>query len=248
MFTPHWTLRLGPAVHLLNRWHEDPRCLLILEQGIDTEMALSPFKPVAIRVLQCSFLSGIPSHKIYPLLMMLKPKLVLVHEDLRHICPRGGKNSLPFLFYSMDSSLRVPHIKDVFGGRLMTDLASRLQPRRLTSREMAIARLRAKLVLNQGRVLLICPKKPSLANSRILLWGSVDAVQLLVALKAKGMNCSITKNDNVTAPDDDSRSFRILVSEEAVIETSATRTVICTTDAALAKLIYEVLLTVCDGI
>ncbi|KAK8964541.1 hypothetical protein KSP40_PGU012575 [Platanthera guangdongensis] len=102
---------------------------------------------------------------------------------------------------------------------------------------MAIAVLRAKVVLNQGRVLVLCPKKPSLANSRMLLCGYVDVVQLLAALKMNGMNCSIVKNDGVTVPDDDSRSICILVSEEAVIETSATRTVICTKYAALDKLI-----------
>ncbi|KAK8961788.1 hypothetical protein KSP40_PGU013943 [Platanthera guangdongensis] len=178
-----------------------------------------------------------------------KARKLHVHEDLRHICTsRGGKKLFQFLFYSMTSTLRVPNLKDDFGGRLMTDLATQLQPRRLTSKEMAIARLRAKVVLKQGRVLVVCPKKPSLANSRMLLWGYVDAVQLLAALKAKGMNCSIVKKDEVTVLDDDSRSIRILVSEEAVIETSATRTVICTKDAALAKLIYEILRSVCDGI
>ncbi|RLN04807.1 hypothetical protein C2845_PM13G16730 [Panicum miliaceum] len=28
---PHWSLRLGPAVHLLHRWRADRRCLLVLE-------------------------------------------------------------------------------------------------------------------------------------------------------------------------------------------------------------------------
>ncbi|KAK8961789.1 hypothetical protein KSP40_PGU013942 [Platanthera guangdongensis] len=150
---------------------------------------------------------------------MLKPKLVLVHEDLRHICTsRGGKNSFPFLFYLMTSTLHALNLKDDYGGRLMTDLAARLQPRRLTSKEMAIPRFRAKVVLNQGRVLVVCPKKP---------WGYVDVVQLLAALK-KGMNCLIAKNDEVTVLNDSSRSVRILVSEEAVIETSAARTIICT--------------------
>lgn len=31
MFSPHWSLRLGPAVHLLRRWHADESCLLVLE-------------------------------------------------------------------------------------------------------------------------------------------------------------------------------------------------------------------------
>ncbi|RWW88824.1 hypothetical protein BHE74_00002284, partial [Ensete ventricosum] len=31
IFSPHWSLRLGPVVPLLRRWHADPKSLLILE-------------------------------------------------------------------------------------------------------------------------------------------------------------------------------------------------------------------------
>lgn len=31
VFCPHWSLRHGPAVHLLHRWRADKRCLLVLE-------------------------------------------------------------------------------------------------------------------------------------------------------------------------------------------------------------------------
>lgn len=31
MFSPHWSLRLGPVVHLLHHWHADPRCVLVVE-------------------------------------------------------------------------------------------------------------------------------------------------------------------------------------------------------------------------
>nr|CAB3479190.1 unnamed protein product [Digitaria exilis] len=75
---PHWSLRLGPAVHLLRRWHSDKRCLLVLEQGNDAELCLKPFMPLAIQVLECSFLSGLRTEKIDTLLGVLKPKFVMV--------------------------------------------------------------------------------------------------------------------------------------------------------------------------
>lgn len=31
VFCPHWNLRLGPAVHLLQRWKDDENSLLVLE-------------------------------------------------------------------------------------------------------------------------------------------------------------------------------------------------------------------------
>lgn len=58
-FSPHWSLRLGPVVHLLRRWSGDENSLLIMEEGVDADLALLPFKPMAMKVLQCSFLSGI---------------------------------------------------------------------------------------------------------------------------------------------------------------------------------------------
>ena len=116
VFSPSWSLRLGPAVHLLQRWCQDENSLLVLEvliyplnsvkffqfscaiiynhnswdnltntkvgtaqydctqNEIDAELALLPFKPVTMKVLQCSFLSGIKyrsSHLDTYLLLLL---------------------------------------------------------------------------------------------------------------------------------------------------------------------------------
>jgi integrator complex subunit 9 len=135
---PHWSLRLGPAVHLLRHWHADKRCLLVVEvkvrppfaepniylllidvvlllncinlclqQGNGAELSLKPFMPLAIQVLECSFLSGVRyirtslcfwyyrlyvekkdnfldnrAGKIDPLLGVLKPKFVMVWWSL----------------------------------------------------------------------------------------------------------------------------------------------------------------------
>ncbi|GAB2279272.1 hypothetical protein Dimus_013917 [Dionaea muscipula] len=59
VFCPHWSLRLGPAVHFLQRWRSNKNSLLVLEKGVDADLALLPFKPVMMKVLQCSFLSTV---------------------------------------------------------------------------------------------------------------------------------------------------------------------------------------------
>ncbi|KAL3729063.1 hypothetical protein ACJRO7_033634 [Eucalyptus globulus] len=54
---PHWSLRLGPPVHLLRRWHGDEKSLLTWG-----DKALLPFDhpmEMKMKVLLCSFLSGI---------------------------------------------------------------------------------------------------------------------------------------------------------------------------------------------
>ncbi|KAG0483672.1 hypothetical protein HPP92_011756 [Vanilla planifolia] len=247
VFAPHWTLRMGPVLNLLDRWHADSRCLLILEEGVDAEMVLLSFKKLAIRVLQCSFLSGIRSRKIFPLLHMLQPKLVLLPDDLRPLCTSGW-NTFSLLFYSVNSTVRVPNQLKNLEGHLMTDLAFQLQPKRLASKEMAIARFCGKLILRKGNYLLVPPTKPlNLSRTRLLLWGYVDAIRLLVALKDKGLSCSIERDENAVSQGGP-ECVRIKVEENAVIETSTNRTLICTEDTAIAALIQEALCCACDGI
>ncbi|CAH9077266.1 unnamed protein product [Cuscuta epithymum] len=59
IFCPHWSLRLGPVVHLLRRWCTNSDSLLVMEEGVDIDLAVLPFKPMEMKVLKCSFLSGI---------------------------------------------------------------------------------------------------------------------------------------------------------------------------------------------
>jgi len=92
---------------LLRRWHADKRNLLVLEQGVDAELALKPFMPAAIQVLECSFLSGIKARKVNPLLAVLKPKLVLVCYDLfSRIHPVELLFSKPAIVYLCSTSPR----------------------------------------------------------------------------------------------------------------------------------------------
>uniref|UniRef100_A0A0D3CM10 Beta-Casp domain-containing protein n=1 Tax=Brassica oleracea var. oleracea TaxID=109376 RepID=A0A0D3CM10_BRAOL len=80
VFAPHWSLRLGPSVQLLQRWRGDPKSLLVLEDGISSGLGLLPFRPIAMKILQCSFLSGVRLQKLPTLLSFLQPKIVLVPD------------------------------------------------------------------------------------------------------------------------------------------------------------------------
>ncbi|KAG1371128.1 integrator complex subunit 9 [Cocos nucifera] len=225
---------------------KDPRCVIIVEEGVDAEMALMPFKTVAIKVLQCSFLSGIRMQKVKPLLEMLQPKLVLFPEDLKMQCPLRDDSSCSFLYYSKNVMLRVPGLTSDFEVCLATDLAFQLKPRKLTERNMAIARLKGQLLLNNGKYLLVASKELlDLSNKQLLHWGSADSVRLLMALQERGIIGSIHWDKNAT---DGVFSIQITKPEEAIIETSATKTVIYCRDKTMAAIIYEAFSSVCDGI
>ncbi|KAL6616579.1 hypothetical protein ACP70R_038849 [Stipagrostis hirtigluma subsp. patula] len=243
---PHWSLRLGPAVHLLRRWGADKRCLLVLEQGNDAELSLKPFMPLAIQVLECSFLSGVKVRKIDPLLGVLKPKFVLLPEDLKSRCP-VKERAWSFIYYSKGKTIEVPHLQEDFVVYLATDVASGLQPRKLDE-TTAVARLRSKLLLSNGRYMLAAAEKQSDQSKRNRLhWGAVDPGRLLSALQDKGMICSFAADDNPAAAGS-GRSIVITDPGDAVVKIASDRTRIYCDDEQITYHIYDALSSVCNGI
>ncbi|URE05802.1 Beta-Casp domain, partial [Musa troglodytarum] len=246
IFSPHWSLRLGPVVPLLHRWHADPKSLLILEQGVNVEVALLPFRPVAIKVLQCSFLSGIMMHKVEPVLEILHPKLVLYPEDLRIQDPAKENNSWSYLYYSENVQLRVPSFVEDFKACLETNLTFQLRPRRLTQQNIAIARLKGRIFLSKGKYFLAAPRIPmESSNKQLLYWGSIEPTCLLMALQERGLVGTIHWNEDAA---NSVCTIQITNPEKAVIETSARKTTISCEDENTATLIYEALGNLCDGI
>ncbi|OAY77893.1 Integrator complex subunit 9, partial [Ananas comosus] len=246
VFSPHWSLRFGSVVQLLNRWHSDHNSLLILEQEVDAEMALLPFKTLAMKVLQCSFLSGLKMQKVQPLLELLRPKLVLFPEVLRPHCPIKEGGSFAFLYYSENVRLRVPNSRKGFEVQLATELAFQLEPRRLLEGSMAIARLQGRLLLSKGKYLLVSGKKPlKQSNEQMLLWGSVDPARLILALEERGIVGSICDDDKAA---DGYWFIQVSKPEEGLIKSSASETVISCDDERTSALIFEALCSVCDGI
>nr|CAD1833440.1 unnamed protein product [Ananas comosus var. bracteatus] len=272
VFSPHWSLRFGSVVQLLNRWHSDHNSLLILEQEVDAEMALLPFKTLAMKVLQCSFLSGL--NEIMLVMKQLHNRLgcvcLILHacyvldaesstiagtatakarsvpEVLRPHCPIKEGGSFAFLYYSENVRLRVPNSRKGFEVQLATELAFQLEPRRLLEGSMAIARLQGRLLLSKGKYLLVSGKKPlKQSNEQMLLWGSVDPARLILALEERGIVGSICDDDKAA---DGYWFIQVSKPEEGLIKSSASETVISCDDERTSALIFEALCSVCDGI
>ncbi|KAF2938291.1 hypothetical protein DAI22_03g107100 [Oryza sativa Japonica Group] len=248
VFCPHWSLRHGPAVHLLHRWRADKRCLLVLEQGVDAELTLKPFMPLAIQVLGCSFLSGIKVGKIDPLLGLLKPKLILFPEGQKSLCPATDKQPWSFLYYSKGKTIEVPNMREEFEVRMTTEVAFGLQPRQL-DKTTAVARLKAKLLLSNGQYVLAAAKSELDRSERHLLhWGTVDASCIPSALQEKGIVCSFSADADYSAPSDRERVISITSPGEALVKVTSERTTIYCDDEETAERVYDALRSICNGI
>lgn len=245
VFCSHWSLRIGPVVHLLQRWRGDPNSLLVLEEGVDVDVALTPFKPMAMKVLQCSFLSGIKMQKVQPLLELLKPKIVLLPKELRMQVQAASVSSPSCLYYYEGETLVIPSLRLDFEADLSTDLAFQLQPRRTSQENIAVARFRGELLVSQGKHLLVSAMEPvEFQQGQLLHWGSIDQNRLLQALQEKGINGSL---DNRSITDSPSLIY-IDKPSRALIQISTTGTIISAADEALASLIFEAVNSVLDGI
>ncbi|KAK1552184.1 hypothetical protein Q3G72_011997 [Acer saccharum] len=249
VFCPHWSLRLGPAVHLLRRWCGDPNSLLVLEDETDADIALLPFKPMSMKVLQCSFLSGIKLQKVKPLLKTLQPKSVLFPEDLRNRVSFTNINSFSVSHYSENETLRIPSLKESSELEIATDLASQLRWSNLKQRNLNITRLKGELLIDQGKHRLLSGNEQdgSSQNKPILHWGSPDLENLLAALSKMGINGHVEQS-MTDAESDKACIVHVQDPNKALIEVRATGTIINAADEDLASRIFEAIVNVLEGI
>ncbi|XP_076907742.1 uncharacterized protein LOC143564313 [Bidens hawaiensis] len=244
VFCSHWSLRLGPVVHLLQRWHADPNALLVLEEGVDTDFALSPFKPIAMKVLECSFISSIKLEKVPQLLKMLQPKLILLPDCTKPYF-NSLNESLSCLFFTEDETVRVPSTKNLLELNIATDLASQLTLSRLKSEELTISRLKGELFVDQGKHYLVAEKPAMpLKTMPLVHWGKVDLQNLLLALEKIGVKGSMEK----VKAEDECMVLHVSEPNKALIQVKETSTVISTGDESLASLISDAVHGLLNGV
>ncbi|KAK8630137.1 hypothetical protein V6N13_078947 [Hibiscus sabdariffa] len=246
VFCPHWSLRLGPVVHLLRYWCLDPNSLLILESGVDANLALLPFKPMEMKVLQCSFLSGMSLQKVQPLLKTLQPKLLLFPKELR--CKIQISEANTIFRYSENETLRIPTSKESTEIDIATDLASKLRWKPL--KKETITRLDGELVMDQGKHRLLSGFRPADSKQQRLLlhWGSPDLKGLLTELSKMGITGTVKKVSDEAEPENAAGIIDIVGPEKALIDVRETGTVIIAANDNLASHIFKAIDIVLDGI
>ncbi|MBA0876293.1 hypothetical protein Goshw_023947 [Gossypium schwendimanii] len=246
VFCPHWSLRLGPVVHLLRYWCSDPNSLLILEGGDDANLALLPFKPMAMKVLQCSFLSGISLQKVQPLLKALQPKLLLFPKDLRCKIQISEVNTI--IHYSENETLCMPSSKESTEIDIATDLASQFHWK--TLKQETVTRLDGELFMDQGKHRLLSGFRQSDSKQHrpLLHWGSPDLKRLLTELSKMGITGTLKKNMDSAESKNAAGIIDIDDPEKALIDVRETGTVIITADENLASHIFKAIDIVLDGI
>ncbi|OWM78440.1 hypothetical protein CDL15_Pgr016164 [Punica granatum] len=251
VFCPHWNLRLGPAVHLLRRWHGDQNSLLVLEDEVDSGIALLPFSTtMKMEVLRCSFLSGIKLKKVQPLLGTLQPKLVLLPEDLSKRMRCSDANSFSVIHYSVNETVQIPSPDDGLDLDIAPEVIPQLQWRSLREENLSIARLKGKLAMRNGKHLIFPRDELAHPKSEPLLhWGSPDLQRLLTSLSEMGVSGSLLENSGNKERGTATASIvHIQEPNKALVEVRETGTTIITSDKKLASLIFEAVSCVLDGV
>ncbi|CAN0909990.1 Integrator complex subunit 9 homolog [Linum grandiflorum] len=176
VFAPHWSLRLGPIVHLLRRWSSNENSLLVLEDGIDAEIALLPFKPVEMNVLQCSFLRERKLQETEYLLKVLQPKTLVVSrsvfpDDLKQKL-RVSNPSPTVLYFTEGETLSLPSSSQGNTDlEIASDLAKRFSWQRIEHHGVVndITRLEGELLMQHGKLRLQLPSVSGSSSERNFL-------------------------------------------------------------------------------
>lgn len=212
--------------------------MLVLEKGLDADLALLPFKPLAMKILQCSFLSGIRLGKVVPLLEKLQAKCILFPEDLRTAIDIPKAKPFSVVYYSENHTLRVPSLKRCAKLEISTDVASRFRWINLKEEDINITRLKGELSMEHGRHWLLLGPDSTEA--------SIDLGRLSAVLQVMGINSSVEQ----AASGGVAGTLVLHVHEPSValVEVKQTRTVISTSDKHLASCIFEAVDRVLCGV
>ncbi|XP_074368940.1 uncharacterized protein LOC141708970 [Apium graveolens] len=249
VFCPHWSMRLGPAVHLLRRCCGDPNSLLIVEDAEYTDLALLPFKPMTIKVLQCSFLSGIKLQKFEPLLNILQPKVLMIPENSRQYIPPTFNTSMSLKYFSGKETSWIPELKTTSELQIATDLTLQFQWKKLNNKETSIARMNGQLLSEHGKQRLIFQKDQEASShaKSLMHWGKLDRKKLLASLQKMGIN-GFVEQENIDTESENPAIIHISEPGKALIEMKGTNIVISTDDEDLASLIHKVICSNLDCI
>lgn len=145
--------------------------------------------------------------------------------------------------------MRVPCLKDNIELKIATDLASQFHWKNLSNEDINVSRLKGELFLENGKhhLFLRDEEENSKKQRPLLHWGSPDIGRFLTALSKLGINATLeyVKSNN------ESQTTCVLHVQDphrALIEVGATSTFITAANENVAKLIFEVIDSIMDGI
>ncbi|KAL3654735.1 hypothetical protein CASFOL_001470 [Castilleja foliolosa] len=240
-------LHLFPAIHSpeLLRWCGDQNSLLVMEEEVDASLALLPFKPMIMKVLQCSFLSGMSLQKSHNLLQMLQPRHVLFPEFCRqHITHL--ETSFSFDYYHENEMIHILYTKEYTKLEIAIESLCRLPYTTLQKQDIDVARLKGELVVEQGRYKLLAGNEQATTQAKPLLhFGRVDLNVLLMTLQKMSMSTTV---EDVKGADGTHTATLVHITEpsEAIIKITEAQTLITTGDENVGFLISQAVCSILD--
>ncbi|KAH7437703.1 hypothetical protein KP509_05G084800 [Ceratopteris richardii] len=243
VFALNWGLRMGPAIPLMLKWRQDPRCLLVMPETGMTRLALAPFQPVQMKVLHyCRRKLG--EMEVSAIIEKMKPELFLVPETMKGEFPslgdsdsRASRNDI--VFYNMWDILTIPAPRYTEAD-MMAEVACTVHPRQLDSGH-SVGKVKVRIQQRGGKWLLDLPKlsqesDDALTEKETICWGTVEVTKLMDILQGNGLCCELHSEGHRN-----NSEHRIVVTtpSPATVELGLQYTIIETNDLVLRKLITD---------
>lgn len=152
------------------------------------------------------------------------------------------------IYYSENKALKVPKLKDCSEVDIAINLACQLCYTKLDEEDMSIARTKGELFVEQGKNRLLCGNDHSSSSQTrpMLYLGGVNLQNLLTTLRSMGMS---TRVEVVVAADGLDLTFvHVLEPKRALIEVTASRTIVTTDDENLSSFISKAICSILNVI
>ncbi|CAI9090048.1 OLC1v1024733C1 [Oldenlandia corymbosa var. corymbosa] len=248
VFSPHWSLRIGPSVHLLQRWCGETDSLLIIEEGVDANLACLPFQPMAMKVLHCSFPSGMKLREAEYFLQFLNPKYVLMPEKLKQDI-RWSNHSYSLIYYHESETLHIPRVKSGTDVDCKIYLDFQLCSTKMGQEDINIATANGDFSVIQGKIQLGIGHEQILRSrtTPLICMGCVDLQSLVTSLQKLGMNTRV--EEVMSLHGSESTSFvHVVEPKKALLQLTSAHTIIIANDESLASVLTEAVQSILDCI
>ncbi|CAM6099663.1 unnamed protein product [Calypogeia fissa] len=257
VFASHWSLRVGPAVHLLRRWRNNPLCLLILtEPNVDQQLLLAPFMPFTIQVLHLPVSTTLRSQDVLST-QELKPQVTVVPEIPKFVGDGSDDLKARLFSFKLWKTIKIPSTRNHnnLEVEMSADLALQIQLKQVKAGKIAAAHLKADLQVRDGHWSLDVASPAtffkglpfhSLPRYQIR-WGKVNVDSLLTGLRERGLydlqvteGTGLEDSEGMETSDGKVVTIEIKTPSRARIEISSSKINVHANEPSLRRLIVEV--------
>eukprot|EP01137_Pigoraptor_chileana_P003954 Opistho-2@2548 len=237
VFCSHPSLRMGDAVHFLERWSGDPNSTLLLtDPEYPTDLLLAPFRPLTINVTVCPIEPCISTTDTARLIKELKPSNIVlpsIYMESRAISI-AAPNALVM---NNGSTVKVPVSRTRETGTMAGEMSASLFPDATATGTRV--RVAVDTMNNRTTVVSMPPQLEQAMSGPAILRGRCIPAEMARAIADSIRKAGLNEVVAIVSDDNNSDALAMTIGDTlCTISISPSRTHVTTADDALRNVVH----------